>query len=686
MIKKITLLGIIVLFTLLFIYCTTDESTITGPFGNADKYISIANFSADKTFLYSNGDTTIVRIKVLDVEKTPVIGLIVDFSAQFGSITESDTTDSSGTALAIFVSDDNTGENIITADTGVKKYEMQLHVVHYQPKYVELFADSPLLLADGISSTKITAAFKDSVGNPMPGLLVTFSTTLGVLYPTIIKTDGDGVATTTLTSVNEEGIATITATSFVTIDIEVEFKNYVPEYVEIDSEALSLLADGISKVKIIAKLYDSADKVIPGAVFDFSTTFGSLNKTTNVRANQEGIAEVTLTSLGSSIDIDATVKAVVTVDTSVSAYINLEFRGIFSSTKIDSAKMSDDGIYEAYIKAQFFEDTNGESISSGAVYFSSPVGTMNDQLEPIDEHGTAFSVFKAEVLPTNQYDIIITSELSSAPEVSSETEEFDIPGVEILVNTIDDEIMGDGVGYALVKATLREITGKAITETRVDWETTLGTIKRQSRTSTIGHTIDTLVIENGVSQPTNVTISANYGDHVSASDILTIIPPFTDNRIILGAEPDITEGPCVTFDSLRTCVYGIDDAGRIIIGSGGGNPIYCGSDGDTWCYRICGQDIVQAGAFGTRDIAVTAIFKDENNNPLYGQTLRFWLTPADANATICEQDIVPNSLGYARVTLTYPIQSSGDLVRIWAEAPDGTQGSIDVILPVIEGE
>ena len=121
MIKKITLLGIIVLFTLLFIYCTTDESTITGPFGNADKYISVSDFSADKLLLYSNGDTTIVRIKVLDVDKSPAIGLIVDFSAQFGNITESDTTDSSGIALATFISDNNTGENIITADTGVKK-------------------------------------------------------------------------------------------------------------------------------------------------------------------------------------------------------------------------------------------------------------------------------------------------------------------------------------------------------------------------------------------------------------------------------------------------------------------------------------------------------------------------------------------------------------------------------------
>jgi len=613
--------------------------------------------------------------------------LIVNFSAQFGSITESDITDSSGIALATFISDDNTGENIITADTGVKKYELYLHVVHYQPKYIELFSASPVLLADGISTTVITAVFKDSAGNPMPGLPVTFETTLGTLNPQYLQTDVNGVATTTLTSATEEGIAIVTATSFIAIEIEIEFINYVPVYIEINSDPNTLLADGMSKANIIAKVYDSENAVIPGAVFDFSTTMGSLSKTTNVRANQAGEAEVTLTSAGSPVDTTIIVKAIVTADTSIFENLNIQLRGITSITSIDSAKMSDYGTYKAFIRTNLFETISGDNISGGAVRFSSSiVGTMNDQLVPIEGLGTAFSVFSADVLPTNQYDIIITSALSSAPEVSSETEEFDIPGVEMLIKTIDDEVMGDGEGWALVKATLREITGKAIAGTKIEWETTLGTIIGQSKTNSSGRTIGTLHIENSVSSDTDVTIKANYGDNISVSDIVTFISPVNSNRIILGAEPDIISGPCVTFDSLRTCVYGLDDSGRIILGSGGGDPIYCGEAGDTWCYRICGQDIIKAGAFGTRDIAVTAIFKDENNIPLYGQTLRFWLTPADANATICEQNIVPNSLGYARVTLTYPIQNGGDLVRIWAEATDGTKGSIDVVLPVVAGE
>ncbi|MFC1786059.1 hypothetical protein ACFLZA_01685, partial [Candidatus Neomarinimicrobiota bacterium] len=122
MIKKITLLGIIVFFTLLFIYCTTDDSTILGPFWNSDKYLSVSSLSADKATLYSKGDSSIVSIKILDIDNSPAIGLRVSFTALFGKITESDITDSNGVAIATFISDENVGVNTITVDTGIKKY------------------------------------------------------------------------------------------------------------------------------------------------------------------------------------------------------------------------------------------------------------------------------------------------------------------------------------------------------------------------------------------------------------------------------------------------------------------------------------------------------------------------------------------------------------------------------------
>jgi len=732
MIKKIVTLSSIILFTILLIYCTTDDNTITGPFGDTDKYISVSNFTADKSLLYSNGDSTSIKIKVLDVDKEPIVGLVVGFTAQFGTITESSETDSSGIAMATFVSNDKTGDINISADTGVKKHTLTLRVVHYLPKYIELFSESPVLLADGNSTALITAVFVDSVGNPMPELLVTFSTTLGTLYPTITKTDGNGMATTNIRSTESEGVATISATSGITKSIEITFKKYFPAFIEVSTDLSKIFANGTSTATISAVVKDSVGKPMEGETVRFSKTIGRLSDIIKL-TNQDGIASTVLTSIttpgiaiitassfvsdsievefvryipntieisasmetvladgqsnsiitavpkdvnglpmsgipmvfsttlgkfsetikttdtegsakttytspGSVFDAVASITAaVIYSDISISEDINVQLRGITSATYIDSAKMIDNGTYRAYVRSNLIETTSGDNIISGTVRFSIPtgIGKMITSLVPIDDSGTANTVYEADVLPSNQYDINIKSELSSAPVISSETDKFDIPGINLLIKTIDDEVMGDGEGWALVKATLRENNGKAITNTKIDWKTTLGTIIGQSKTNTIGSTTDTLRIENSVNQNTNVTITANYGDNISASHIIHFISPVNDNRLIMGFEPDTT----------------------------GHGIVPCNID----------------TALAVREVGVSAQLVNPNGNGLNWVPITFSVVPNNF-ASICPTDLTENN-GLANVMMVYPPQRGGEIVRVWGRAPDGTRGSIDVILP-----
>ncbi len=834
MIKKIALLSSIVLITLLFIYCTTDESTIIGPFGNSDKYVSVASV-VEKETVYSKGDSSIVTIRVLDVNNSPAIGLRVSFTAQFGSITESVLTDSSGIAVATFISDENTGANIITVDTGIKKYTLVINVVNYHPKYIELFSESPVLLADGISSTIITAVLKDSVGNPMSDMTVNFTTTLGVLesqieltdndgmaktkltssviqgeatitasagieksiavifhmdvpalielsaeYPVLLadgssstkvtatvrdesgarmayekvsfftnlgevepsveQTGLDGIATTTLISSTTPGTARVIATSFVSDTTYVEFNINIPTYMEVYStpnqiiadgqsisiitaipkdsnfapmvgvpvqftttlgllkeaskitngdgiaevelvsdatageaevtatssikgkaivtfiaynpasieliaEENSILADGISEVDITARVINSAGSIIPGAVVNFSTNYGSFygsSNTTSVRANQEGNAIVTLRSAGSVTGFDTEVTAEVQ-DTDISETVMVRFRGITMTTYVDSAQFATGGYYNVFVRAELIDNDEGTAVVNATVAFESTIGTMVPEADGTDEFGRAFSMMYTGVTGTYQGGLIVTPELFHASEVSAPTPSMEIPGVETLISTVDDEVMGDGEGWALVKATLREVTGEAIINTDIDWETTVGTIIGQSRTNTSGHTIDTLRIENSVSSDTDVTITANYGDNVSISDVITFIEPITSNRIILGFEPDT---------------------------SGHG-------------FIPCDIDTVE---IGTRDMGITALFVNANSNPIGGELISFRIVPNNM-AAICEStSTIGDENGRSTVMVAYPIQNSGEIVRIWAEAPDETTGSIDVILPTVIAE
>lgn len=832
MIKKTALIGTIILFTLFLIYCTADESTIIGPFGNAGKYITVLDLSADKTTVYSNGDTSTVSLKVLNVDNSPAIGLKINFTTQFGSITESDTTDSSGVATATFISDENTGTNIITVNTGVKSYTLSITVVKYQPSYLILSAESPVLLADGEAKTKITAVLKDSVGNPMVGMTVHFHTTLGdlsspieitdatgtafseltssdtigiatvtaesgiessvdvkfhmdvpafvelsvenpvlladgiatttltaivkdstghrmggepVIFTTTlgtlgekgaISTDSDGIAKVVLTSSTESGTALIIATSFVSDSVEVEFNINVPDIIEIfaspsvilaDGQSIStitaipkdkdgnpmpgmsvsfattlgslkeklvvsnidgiaetdlvsettdgtayvtatssaeatvgvqfiaynpayislltdidgntVLADGKSEINIIAEVYNSANQIIPWALVDFSTTQGSLNKAT-VRADQAGKAIVTLTSAGSTYSYPAVVTAEVQ-GTSISETISVKFRGISIKTHVDSVQFASGGKYKVFVRAELIDIDESLLLENATVRFNSTIGSMEDEVQITDEFGRAFSILFADVTSTDQSGLKIYAKLWFAPnEVIDSTESRVIPGVEALISTIDDEVMGDGEGWALVKATLRESSNhNAIPLTDISWSTTLGTIIGQSKTNTSGHTIDTLRIENSVSTNTNVTIIANYGKNISVSDILTFIQPVNNNRLIMGFEPDTTSKDTI--------------------------PVPC--------------DIPDE--FATRDAGISAFYVNANSNPIGGQTINFSVVPNNF-AAICPTTVTVDSLnGRALVMMAYPPNYAGEIVRVWAQAPDGTRGSIDVILP-----
>ena len=157
----------------------------------------------------------------------------------------------------------------------------------------------------------------------------------------------------------------------------------------------------------------------------------------------------------------------------------------------------------------------------------------------------------------------------------------------------------------------------------------------KSKTNTSGHTIDTLRIENSVNSDTDVTIRANYGDYISVSDVVTFIKPVNSNRLILGFEPDTT----------------------------GHGIIPCNID----------------TALAVKEVGISAQFVNSSGHGYEWQLINFSVVP-NYFASICPVGTI-NAIGLTNVMMVYPPQNGGEIVRVWAEAPDGTKGSIDVILP-----
>jgi len=91
------------------------------------------------------------------------------------------------------------------------------------PLTLTVSANPIALFADGTSTSTITATVM-SADEPLAGVVVTFSTTLGYVSPITATTDVSGTATVTLTSGDVIGTATVTATvGSSSNSVEVEF-------------------------------------------------------------------------------------------------------------------------------------------------------------------------------------------------------------------------------------------------------------------------------------------------------------------------------------------------------------------------------------------------------------------------------------------------------------------------------
>ncbi|MFC1552465.1 Ig-like domain-containing protein [Candidatus Latescibacterota bacterium] len=172
----------------------------------------------------SSGGSTQVLVKVYSNDDTTSVisGVSVNFEAsQAGTDVfynvDNSLTDADGIARATIYAGSKTGAITVTASIQVnadEKYS-DITVITVLPTSGLVTAVPTEIIADGLTQTLITATVVDSTGQPKQGILVTFTTTAGVLSPTQAVSDVSGRAMTTLTSISsmEDVFATVTAST-----------------------------------------------------------------------------------------------------------------------------------------------------------------------------------------------------------------------------------------------------------------------------------------------------------------------------------------------------------------------------------------------------------------------------------------------------------------------------------------
>lgn len=167
------------------------------------------------------------------------------------------------------------------------------------PSSLTLSAAPPSILADGTTTTIISADVRDSGGNPVAdGTIVSFVTSSGT-FPSGTSTTAptsSGIAQTVLTSSTTSGPAIVdAAASAATDSLTVYFTPGGPATVVLTASPGSIPADGVTTTTLQATVTDAnGNPVADGITVDFITTRGNLSAASATTSG--GVASVTLSS------------------------------------------------------------------------------------------------------------------------------------------------------------------------------------------------------------------------------------------------------------------------------------------------------------------------------------------------------------------------------------------------------
>jgi len=162
---------------------------------------------------------------------------------------------------------------------------------------------NPVTIPNPKGSATATAILDRPNGTPDPGAQVQFSTSLGTMNPTVVRTDSSGQANSTLTGTGLIGTAKVTAFSGAVMSTEVDVMigqaealitlQATPSTIILNPNAMGQPSQD---VQLLALVRDAQGNPVPDSPVSFSTQAGTLRSHGNfVFTDATGAAHDTLT-------------------------------------------------------------------------------------------------------------------------------------------------------------------------------------------------------------------------------------------------------------------------------------------------------------------------------------------------------------------------------------------------------
>ncbi|HDG68582.1 MAG TPA: hypothetical protein ENG11_05500, partial [candidate division Zixibacteria bacterium] len=436
-----------------------------------------------------------------------------------------------------------------------------LHITGSSPQNVVVVPESPYLEADGRSNMQVVATVTDVYGNPVEGVTVNFSASLGQVNPASAVTDASGQASTILTSGTETGVCIITATcGDRSGTAEVEFVSATVHFILLSADPPRLVADGESRATITADVRDQYGQPISdGTIVSFrclDSLHNPVGHIDTIGVTSGGIAEVSLTAPTVATEAWVFASAMGHIESLFVEFVPGSIYTIDASASPDTIPA--DGLSQTVITVQCY-DRFGNPVSNGErVDYSASMGTLLFDHTFTDGTGATQNVLtSARTTGTAQVTIS-----SGAAEDVVLVYFSPITAYSVVVVADTTYLPADGISSTTVRALVFDSLGGAVPDgTPVAFSTDLGILIPSYAYTDSGEASVTL---RAPTTPGVATIVADAGGGIAGTTYVhfTAGGPYT---ISMSAVPNILPADGDTTAQISGTVYDIN-----------GNPVGAG--------------------------------------------------------------------------------------------------------------
>ncbi|MBO1568337.1 beta strand repeat-containing protein, partial [Yersinia pseudotuberculosis] len=636
----------------------------------------------------NNSDTSVVTLTLKDDNNIPVTGQDVTFLSPLGTL--SAMTDSgNGVYTATLTAGTVSGTTAVSSNINGSALDMTPATVTLNGNSGELSITHSMLVAapvnieaNGSDTSVVTLTLRDSNNNPVTGQTVTFAGTLGTLGA--VTEGSSGVYTATLTAGIIVGTSSITASvnstalgvTPATVTLNGDSGNLSTTNSTLVAAPVNIEANSSDTSVVTLTLRDNNNNPVTGQTVVFTSTLGTLG---NVTEQASGVYTATLTagtvsgvaSLSVSVGGNAlgVTPATVTLNgdsgnlsttnsTLVAAPVNIEANS--SDTSVVTLTLRDNNNNPVTGQTVNFAGTLGTlgtvSEGSSGVYTTTlTAGTVSGVASlSVNVGGNALGVTPATVtLNGNSGNLSATNSTLVAAPVNIEANSSDTSVVTLtLRDNNNNPVTGQTVAFTSTLGTLGNVTEQAsgvytatLTAGTVSGVASLSVSVNSNALGVTPATV-TLNGDSGNLSTTNSTlVAAPVNIEANSSDTSVVTLTLRDNNnnpvtgqtvaftSTLGTLGNVTEQASGVYTATLTAgtVSGVASL-SVSVGSSalGVTPATVTLNGDSGNLSATNSTLVAAPvnieANNSDTSVVTLTLRDNNNNPVTGQTVAFTST------------------------------------------------------------